>query len=165
VVLYDSADYWRGRGVGEGFGLSPLEALACVRVVFGSHNHALADNLDPGLIGHQIGYGTLVSDLERITAAVQNPGRWRPDTVALQALDRGLLGRTFAPALEPGPCRHPEPLGPSAGGPLAPPDQSDPPLLPALVLAARSAAALAGQAVIPGSVPNSLPLNWVPSRF
>ena len=29
VVLYDSADYWRGRGVSEGFGLPPLEALAC----------------------------------------------------------------------------------------------------------------------------------------
>ena len=29
VVLYDSADYWRGRGVSEGFGLPPIEALAC----------------------------------------------------------------------------------------------------------------------------------------
>ncbi|MEB3242096.1 MAG: glycosyltransferase family 1 protein, partial [Cyanobacteriota bacterium] len=25
VVLYDSADYWRGRGVSEGFGLPPIE--------------------------------------------------------------------------------------------------------------------------------------------
>ncbi|MEI8250754.1 MAG: glycosyltransferase, partial [Synechococcus sp. ELA057] len=48
VYLYDSADYWRGRGVSEGFGLPPLEALACGCVVFSSFNHALADTLDPG---------------------------------------------------------------------------------------------------------------------
>lgn len=47
VVLYDSADYWRGRGVSEGFGLPPIEALACGCVVFSSFNHALADSLDP----------------------------------------------------------------------------------------------------------------------
>ncbi|MFM7675514.1 MAG: glycosyltransferase, partial [Synechococcus sp.] len=51
VVLYDSADYWRGRGVSEGFGLPPLEAMACGCVVFSSLNHALADTLDPGWVG------------------------------------------------------------------------------------------------------------------
>ncbi len=86
VFLYDSADYWRGRGVTEGFGLPPIEAMACGCVVFSSLNHALADNVDPGLVGHQIGCGTLAGDLERITAAVHNPGTWRPDASSLQAM-------------------------------------------------------------------------------
>lgn len=79
VVLYDSADYWRGRGVSEGFGLPPLEALACGCVVFSSLNHALADSLDPGLVGHQIGCGSLEADLQRIAAAVADPAGWRAE--------------------------------------------------------------------------------------
>ena len=86
VVLYDSADYWRGRGVSEGFGLPPIEALACGCVVFSSLNHALADLLDPGLVGHQLGAGTLEADLERIAAAVAEPQAWRPAPAALDAL-------------------------------------------------------------------------------
>ena len=86
VVLYDSAEYWRGRGVSEGFGLPPIEALACGCVVFSSLNHALADNLEPGLVGHQIGFGTLSADLERIAAAVAEPQAWLPDHQGLQAL-------------------------------------------------------------------------------
>ncbi len=78
VVLYDSADYWRGRGVSEGFGLPPLEALACGCVVFSSLNHALADSLDPGLVGHQIGFGSLEADLQRIASAVAAPQAWLP---------------------------------------------------------------------------------------
>ncbi len=86
VVLYDSADYWRGRGVSEGFGLPPLEALASGCVVFSSLNHALADGLDPGRLGHQIGCGTFAADLERITAAVRDPLAWRADPILLQRL-------------------------------------------------------------------------------
>jgi len=86
VYLYDSADYWRGRGVSEGFGLPPLEALACGCVVFSSLNHALADTLDPGRLGHQIGCGTLEADVERIAAAVEDPGVWRAEPQALAAL-------------------------------------------------------------------------------
>jgi len=86
VVLYDSADYWRGRGVSEGFGLPPIEALASGCVVFSSLNHALADLLDPGLVGHQLGAGTLAGDLERIAAAVAEPQAWRPDPSVLAAL-------------------------------------------------------------------------------
>jgi glycosyltransferase involved in cell wall biosynthesis len=88
VVLYDSADYWRGRGVSEGFGLPPLEALACGCVVFSSLNHALADTLDPGWVGHQIGFGTLAADVERITAAVRHPAGWQGDPARLEALLR-----------------------------------------------------------------------------
>ena len=86
VVLYDSADYWRSRGVSEGFGLPPIEALASGCVVFSSLNHALADTLDPGLVGHQIGAGTLAADLDRIAAAAADPGAWRPDPARLAAL-------------------------------------------------------------------------------
>jgi hypothetical protein len=86
VVLYDSADYWRGRGVSEGFGLPPIEALACGCVVFSSFNHALADLLDPGVIGHQLGAGSLEGDLARISAAVADPGAWRPQPAALETL-------------------------------------------------------------------------------
>ena len=86
VVLYDSADYWRGRGVSEGFGLPPLEALACGCVLFSSLNHALADSLDPGRLGHQLGAGSLEADLEAITAAVADPAAWLPSPEALQGL-------------------------------------------------------------------------------
>lgn len=98
VYLYDSADYWRGRGVSEGFGLPPLEAMACGCVVFSSLNHALADTLDPGVLGHQIGCGTLEADVERIAAAVADPTAWQADPVALCALldacsEQGAKGR------------------------------------------------------------------------
>ena len=86
LVLYDSADYWRGRGVSEGFGLPPLEALACGCVVFSSLNHALADTLDPGRLGHQIGCGSLEADVERIAAAVADPSAWRPSCERLEAV-------------------------------------------------------------------------------
>ena len=86
VYLYDSAEYWRGRGVTEGFGLPPLEALACGCVVFSSLNHALADHGDPGHTVHQIGCGRLQFDLERIKDAVAAPQRWRPARDRLESL-------------------------------------------------------------------------------
>ena len=86
VYLYDSAEYWRGRGVTEGFGLPPLEALACGCVVFSSLNHALADHGDPGRMVHQIGCGRLTFDLRRVEDAVRDPAGWRPPAAALNAL-------------------------------------------------------------------------------
>ncbi len=86
VVLYDSADHWRASGVSEGFGLPPLEALACGCVVFSSLNHALADSLDPGGMAHQLGAGTLAADVEHIAAAVAAPGAWLPPARRLEAL-------------------------------------------------------------------------------
>jgi len=128
VVLYDSADYWRGRGVSEGFGLPPLEALASGCVVFSSLNHALADSLDPGVVAHQIGCGSLQADLERISAAVAEPAAWRADPgplagllhdcseaelarrwgvalVAIEAHWRLLLEREVPPLMSPAPWR------------------------------------------------------------
>ena len=86
VYLYDSAEYWRGRGVTEGFGLPPLEALACGCVVFSSLNHALADYGDPGHTVHQIGCGRLDFDLERIKTAVASPQHWRPASAPTRKL-------------------------------------------------------------------------------
>ena len=86
VYLYDSAEYWRGCGVTEGFGLPPLEALACGCVVFSSLNHALADHGDPGRMVHQIGCGRLTFDLRRVEDAVRDPAGWRPPAAALNAL-------------------------------------------------------------------------------
>jgi hypothetical protein len=86
VVLYDSADHWRCSGVSEGFGLPPIEALACGCVLFSSFNHALADTLDPGALAHQIGAGTLAADVERIAAAVADPAAWLPPPRRLEAL-------------------------------------------------------------------------------
>ena len=86
VYLYDSAPYWRGRGVSEGFGLPPIEALACGCVVFSSLNHALADNLDPGVVGHQLGAGSLEADLDAIDAAARRPADWLADAAELEPL-------------------------------------------------------------------------------
>ena len=86
VYIYDSADHWRAAGVSEGFGLPPLEAMACGCVVFSSLNHALADALTPGEIGHQIGCGSLDHDVNRIANAVSTPADWTPSGVLLDAL-------------------------------------------------------------------------------
>ena len=77
VYLYDSAEHWRAAGVSEGFGLPPVEAMACGCVVFSSFNHALADSLTPGEQGHQIGCGSLAYDVDRIVSAVADPACWR----------------------------------------------------------------------------------------
>ena len=77
VFLYDSTEHWSAAGVTEGFGLPPVEAMACGCIVFSSLNHALSDILTPGEIGHQIGCGSLSNDVNRIIAAVCNPSDWK----------------------------------------------------------------------------------------
>jgi glycosyltransferase involved in cell wall biosynthesis len=71
IYLYDSAEYWATSGVTEGFGLPPLEALACGCQVFSSVNHGLADYLDPGFNCHKIAGYSLEYDLKRIKEALQ----------------------------------------------------------------------------------------------
>ena len=76
VYLYDSAEYWGRYRLTEGFGLPPMEALACGCQVFSSVNHALADYLDPGFNCHKIaGYATGY-DTQRILQTVKN---WQDD--------------------------------------------------------------------------------------
>jgi Glycosyl transferases group 1 len=66
VYLYDSAEYWAIQGLTEGFGLPPLEAMACGCQVFSSMNHALADYLDPGFNCQKIGIYNTGYDVRRI---------------------------------------------------------------------------------------------------
>jgi len=73
VYLYDSAEYWAISGVTEGFGLPPLEAMACGCQVFSSVNHGLSDFLDPGFNCQKIGGYSLDYDLQRIGSAVREP--------------------------------------------------------------------------------------------
>ena len=78
IYLYDSAEYWASSGVTEGFGLPPLEALACGCHVFSSVNHGLADYLDPGFNCHKIAGYSLEYDLMRIKQVLQRQNR-EPD--------------------------------------------------------------------------------------
>ena len=55
-------------------------------MVFSSLNHALADSLVPGRMGHQLGAGTLAADLDAISAAVARPEDWRPQLETLNDL-------------------------------------------------------------------------------
>jgi glycosyltransferase involved in cell wall biosynthesis len=73
VYLYDTAEYWAQYQVTEGFGLPPMEAMACGCQVFSSVNGALADYLDPGFNCQSIGTYSTAYDVERILAAINNP--------------------------------------------------------------------------------------------
>ena len=86
IYLYDSAEHWRAAGVSEGFGLPPLEAMACGCVVFSSFNHALADSLTPGESAHQIGQGLMKQDVNRIMSAVAQPDAWKLSSSRLEDL-------------------------------------------------------------------------------
>ena len=72
IYLYDSAEYWGVSRVSEGFGLPPLEALACGCQVFSSVNHGLADYLEPGFNCYKIANYCLEYDLQRILAVLKN---------------------------------------------------------------------------------------------
>ena len=76
VYLYDSAEYWKVSGVTEGFGLPPLEAMACGCQVFASLNHALADYLDPGFNCHKIGCYSPQYDLEQILKVIDSQSKF-----------------------------------------------------------------------------------------
>lgn len=79
VYLYDSAEYWGRYRLTEGFGLPPMEALACGCQVYSSVNHALSDYLDPGFNCHKIaGYATGY-DAQRILQTVKS---WQDDPQA-----------------------------------------------------------------------------------
>lgn len=71
VYLYDSAEYWAERGVSEGFGLQPMEAMACGCQVFSSVNGGLSDYLDPGFNCYKIAGYSKEYDAQRILKALQ----------------------------------------------------------------------------------------------
>ncbi|NJL09227.1 MAG: glycosyltransferase, partial [Calothrix sp. SM1_7_51] len=70
--LYDSAEYWALRGVTEGFGLQPMEAMACGCQVFSSVNHGLSDYLDPGFNCYKIAAYSQEFDVKRILKVSEN---------------------------------------------------------------------------------------------
>ncbi|MTJ51814.1 glycosyltransferase [Anabaena sp. UHCC 0253] len=72
VYLYDSGEYWKLQGVSEGFGLQPMEALACGCQVFSSVNGGLSDYLDPGFNCYKIAGYALEFDLERILKVLES---------------------------------------------------------------------------------------------
>ncbi|AFZ30579.1 glycosyl transferase group 1 [Gloeocapsa sp. PCC 7428] len=70
VYLYDSAEYWATQGVSEGFGLQPMEAMACGCQVFSSINGGLSDYLDPGFNCYKIAGYAQDYDIKRILKAI-----------------------------------------------------------------------------------------------
>jgi glycosyltransferase involved in cell wall biosynthesis len=73
VYLYDSAEYWAMQGVTEGFGLQPMEAIACGCQIFSSVNGGLADYLDPGFNCYKIAGYSKEFDVQRILKVIHNP--------------------------------------------------------------------------------------------
>ncbi len=73
VYLYDSAQYWALQGVSEGFGLQPLEAMACGCQVFSSINNGLSDYLDPGFNCYKIAGYSKEYDIRRILKVIEHP--------------------------------------------------------------------------------------------
>lgn len=94
VYLYDSAEYWAMQGVSEGFGLQPLEALACGCQVFSSINHGLSDFLDPAFNCHKIAGYSREYDVQRILNAVkdQEPALF-PESVLAEYREANILHR------------------------------------------------------------------------
>jgi len=72
VYLYDSAEYWAQQRVSEGFGLQPMEALACGCKVFSSVNGGLSDYLDPGFNCHKIAGYSKEYDIQRILYVIKD---------------------------------------------------------------------------------------------
>lgn len=72
VYLYDSAEYWAQQGVSEGFGLQPMEAMACGCQVFSSLNGGLSDYLDPGFNCYKIAGYSQSFDVQRICKMMQS---------------------------------------------------------------------------------------------
>ncbi|MBD0265096.1 MAG: glycosyltransferase, partial [Tolypothrix sp. Co-bin9] len=81
VYLYDSAEYWAQQGVGEGFGMQPLEALACGCQVFSSINGGLSDYLDPGFNCYKIAVYSKQYDVQRILKSLEHPSYSIPEHI------------------------------------------------------------------------------------
>lgn len=93
IYLYDSAEYWATHSVTEGFGLPPLEALACGCQIFSSVNHGLADFLDPGFNCHKIASSSLEFDLHKIAQVLQQNQVSVEETLIAKYRSESLLPR------------------------------------------------------------------------
>jgi glycosyltransferase involved in cell wall biosynthesis len=81
IYLYDSAEYWAQQAVSEGFGMQPLEALACGCQVFSSINGGLSDYLDPGFNCYKIAAYSKEYDVQRIFKALENASQSIPEHI------------------------------------------------------------------------------------
>lgn len=81
VYLYDSAEYWAQQAVSEGFGMQPLEALACGCQVFSSVNGGLSDYLDPGFNCYKIAAYSKEYDVKRIWKVLEHPSYSIPENI------------------------------------------------------------------------------------
>lgn len=72
IYLYDSAEYWAQQRVSEGFGLQPMEALACGCQIFSSINGGLSDYLDPGFNCYKIAAYSKEYDVQRILKVLKS---------------------------------------------------------------------------------------------
>ena len=86
VYLYDSAEYWAMQSVSEGFGLQPLEAMACGTRVFSSVNGGLSDYLDPGFNCDKIAVYSKPMTSSGILATLERPLPLPPTTWMSTAL-------------------------------------------------------------------------------
>ncbi|MGB7441067.1 MAG: glycosyltransferase [Coleofasciculaceae cyanobacterium] len=94
VYLYDSAEYWAQQSLTEGFGLQPLEALACGCQVFSSINGGLSDYLDPGFNCYKIAGYSQEYDVERIIKVVNGSNLTKfPEQVLAEYRSENILGR------------------------------------------------------------------------
>ena len=79
IFLYDSSNYWRTHKASEGFGLPPLEALACGCTVITSLNDGLSDFMDPIENCHQLLQGNTAINLKLISSTLTN---WQEPRIA-----------------------------------------------------------------------------------
>lgn len=94
VYLYDSAEYWAQQRVSEGFGLQPMEALACGCQVFSSINGGLSDYLDPGFNCYKIAGYSKEYDVQRILNVVKTFSPTAlPDHVLAEYRTENIIGR------------------------------------------------------------------------
>lgn len=93
VYLYDSAEYWAQQRVSEGFGLQPMEAIACGCQVFSSVNGGLSDYLDPGFNCYKIAAYSTEFDVQRILSAIERPAPVIPESFLAEYRGQNILDR------------------------------------------------------------------------
>ncbi|AFZ03779.1 glycosyltransferase [Calothrix sp. PCC 6303] len=100
VYLYDSAEYWAQRKVTEGFGLQPMEALACGCQVFSSVNGGLSDYLDPGFNCYKIAGYSQEYDVKRISQVINSQVKFAVDEDFFQEYRKDNIVRRLKLILE-----------------------------------------------------------------
>jgi len=95
LYLYESTEYWSQKQVTEGFGLQPLEALACGCQVFSSVNGGLSDYLDPGFNCHKLAGYSRTYDIERIRTVLEQFEPYQPTTHCLDEYRQANIARRF----------------------------------------------------------------------